>query len=686
MTRNCALFVSFIPALTLLSLSACDDRVAQDDRGWIDDEAETEPEVALEGADALMDEPAETRTATFDRCPAERQVAKLTGCSCADVGAWSASPVFSASAPGMLAGYCQYEWADPLTPPDLSVLDNGIAACLASPDDAPASDCNDVRPQADPLTAVASGPLRDEFYAQVERTAGGVPGLSQVPVSVAVLDTHNPANADNPYTGHGHAMRAIITSLMCAAGDASCPSQLFYRLSMPRDRLGELQLGTGGILGSFTDVATTVEEALIQWVQEPGERLVINLSLGWMPTSLQSPETWSPPERAVYDAVRVASCSGALIVAAAGNHSGTMESCTDGPLAPAAWEVLPAPTEPECIALGIPTPPKLGTHRVHAPGTFVGPTPLVHAVSGVDAHNESLSSTQGGSRPRLAAYAFAASADSPSGMTEPVSGSSVAAVVGSSVAATMWTHWPELSAPEVMEFVYQGGTIVPGQTADHPVPVPIHRISACEALQAACSADGSCVSMSCSGLPSTGALGPMFTAIDGAIATAAGAGNLIEVTVLPDATTSVCSGACSGTTTPTHLSGPGATCFDVISESEVLATHPQPGWPVCPSCTLTTDDDDDELDGELPMALGEDYGNQTIVGATLELLTAQNAYERYDLGALPSVTDSTITTVTVESSTWPDDVASASLTLQLQDTANNGPITQHSSSIPVREI
>ena len=169
-------------------------------------------------------------------------------------------------------------------------------------------------------------------------------------------------------------------------------------MAWARNSSGNLvQPPNGGSIGSQADVARAIYDEVGRWEGSLGvgdeHKLVLNLSLGWHPAygGSETRTSMPVPVRAVYDALRYASCKDALVIAAAG-HEDTPDSGSqaDGPLYPAAWESEPATTSSECLT------DFLTTSTPSATGTY---TPLIYAVGGVDVHLNPLPISRPGSMP-----------------------------------------------------------------------------------------------------------------------------------------------------------------------------------------------------------------------------------------------------------------------------------------------
>ena len=191
------------------------------------------------------------------------------------------------------------------------------------------------------------------------------------------------------------------------------------------------------------------------------QHLIINLSIGWDP--IKAPEN-DPGVVRIRTVLERASCLGALIVAAAGNFTGS-----PGPIYPAAFESMPAPDANRCEML---TEPAVRAKR--APAATMGKAgaryaPLVHSVGAVDVFEKRVLVNRKWGQPRLSALGAAVTVAGPPGMTNtPVMhGTSVAAPIISGIASRVWAARPDLDAAGVMQVIYDGGIeLKPGQAME----------------------------------------------------------------------------------------------------------------------------------------------------------------------------------------------------------------------------
>jgi hypothetical protein len=237
---------------------------------------------------------------------------------------------------------------------------------------------------------------------------------------------------------------------------------------------------------SLEDLSQAILTILAQ--APPDQHVVINVALGLDTIKLALGGVSVDP---LIQALKRASCLGAIVIAPAGNVTGT-----DGPLIPAAFESMPAATPAECEGLGIRRFPR--TKEAYAP--------LVYAVGGLDPLDQRLSIGRPYSLPRLAAFAMSVTAEGPAdSYSPPLSGTSMSAAIVAGVAAAVWAAMPNLDAHQVMAHVYQGGVALDGGPASKraqtefclgkalgPCPYPVRRVFLCGALESALQGNFGC--------------------------------------------------------------------------------------------------------------------------------------------------------------------------------------------------
>jgi hypothetical protein len=424
---------------------------------------------------------------------------------------WHASALFERGSPGVAAleqsppgelnRYCSYEWSGE-GPAELQHMLAAIEAHAGM--HAVAPDCGSGLGQAEVDERVDAA-LHAAFRRNIGWLSGDALGPSQAArtaIEVAIVDSLSQQAADDPQIEpahpHGPIIAALITDIACPDRRPACLELFHYTLALPRvDGSTAPDWVRGGRRGTPADVALGIYEAVERWRRRQlddaaAPRLVINLSLGWDP-----PETPRGPDLALRAALEHAACHGALVFAAAGNE--VLSSCGDhrGPLTPASFETLAAPTTEQCQAFGF-----ASSQSLEYPIFAEHPRPLVYAVGGVDERGRMLATARVGGRPRLAATAANALALARDGeYTMKLSGSSVAAAVASGAAALIWSYRPTLRPDELVELLHQTGWNSEEQ-ADFGLPNPaanIHRLSICAALERACAADPTqaCPTLAC---------------------------------------------------------------------------------------------------------------------------------------------------------------------------------------------
>jgi hypothetical protein len=328
------------------------------------------------------------------------------------------------------------------------------------------------------MSAAEAGPL---MQATLRQTRGGAVSSSAAPAPIEPWTTDLPADASgvqiavidsSPFglaqadtSGHGYSVSHAIASVACPNGSEACLAQVRPYLALPMVSVqGTPQFNEkGGYFGHLHQLGDAIERA----VNAPRTgRLVINLSLGWDPDRTVQGD---PDASYVLQALRHASCSGALIVAAAGNLSGS-----EGPMLPGGYERMAAPKD--CSEFGM---PPNGADR-----------PLVYAAAGVDASDTFLGTTRPQGRPRLVAYGLYGVMQrtglAPAAFVGPISGTSAASAFVSGIAAAAWSVGKNLAPEALIESVYGGGLEISTQPADFCFHPPCRerprRISLCGAL------------------------------------------------------------------------------------------------------------------------------------------------------------------------------------------------------------
>lgn len=357
--------------------------------------------------------------------------------------------------------------------------------------------------------------LHDHFYEQARALPGWRHWRQEASetilptcgprVRVAVLDTHPEADPkDDRLSDHGYVLDRMIRRLTChELGDGSdtrhCAADVRTRLALPiaefdwaDPRKTILDPNRGGKFGTIEQLAVAVWDELETWRENTGSHLVMNLSVGWVGERFggleEDVDDMPVPVRALYRAFEVASCRGALVLAASGNRVGG-PAVERGPLLPGGWERRSAPTKAECREI-------LGetvTEHNH------GDEPLVYAVGGVHADGSRLTNARPDSEPSRVAYAdHAVLLPEGKGRAEFFTGSSVSTAVVSATAAVVWHQRPELDRAELMRLLHHSGEDA-GRTASVHLgdgslvtAPPVRIIGLCPAVAAACTKPRAC--------------------------------------------------------------------------------------------------------------------------------------------------------------------------------------------------
>lgn len=331
---------------------------------------------------------------------------------------------------------------------------------------------------------------------------------------LAIVDTADGGGSYEAagFQRHGLAMAAIAAAVRCPSGEKKCSDRTLFAQAFPYTKSRRAVVPSSPQLGGTVSLAQAIWTALRNWrkarhaVDSTGKPvaanapLVLNLSLGWDPARYGTiPEDMSPehllllddklgakyrqqvPVRVqmVHAALVYASCLDVLTIASAGNWQ--VDGCdAQGPLAPAQWERLKAPTRAQCESLFLADwlePPRPGM-----PGKSSGSNSLVYAVGGMSWGRGSVgdigitqtvlpTARPGGVPPRLmlASHAIARWRGE---WTESWSGTSVAAAAYSGLAAALWTQRADLTPHQLVAWIDASGDEygkadfpTPGQTA-----------------------------------------------------------------------------------------------------------------------------------------------------------------------------------------------------------------------------
>ena len=268
-----------------------------------------------------------------------------------------------------------------------------------------------------------------------------------IPVRVAVIDVVPDKEGPPIRFAHREAVKGVIRSLSCATDAADCAARIneapatgATTSSLNRDA------GSNGQYLTFVQIRDSLSAVLQQW-HPADEHLVINFAVAWDPikTGANSPASNDSIAGPILHLLKRASCMGAAVIAPAGNITGSV-----GPMLPAGYEALAAPTDEECAALNSPRGIKNRDTR----------PPLVYAVGALDARDNRVVTSRQWGLPRMAAYSTSVTSPRPNASPYIFSGTSMSTGIVSGVAAAVWAAQPKLSADKVMQIVYDGGVVI----------------------------------------------------------------------------------------------------------------------------------------------------------------------------------------------------------------------------------
>lgn len=368
---------------------------------------------------------------------------------------------------GSLARYCLYRWSgnDPTTlSADISALKMAFPGSVSE-------DRRAISPQMD---------FNDWAGVNFELGVDWGPTMSPThPVRLVLVDnlsffspTPLPGSGDN---FHGEVLYRVAAQQLCPTMDTPC-SRLRASMAIRRRRIPllnqEMEVANHGEYGRFSDLVRALEvevmlriAELIDNSPEPASRLVLALPLGYQPAPCAPNKAClqqEPGHDAVLKALQAASCIGAAIFAAAGNHTSTSET---GLMYPAAWQDQPAPTPEECLALFLEGADagaglyndiavayqnswSLPLRPQRADGSFGH---LLNAVGGLEHTGKPLLTAREGACPRYAALGLGLwNGDMPSG-AHLLTGSSVATLVSGVRMARDWSLSPEKHPEDILD-------------------------------------------------------------------------------------------------------------------------------------------------------------------------------------------------------------------------------------------
>lgn len=586
-------------------------------------------------------------------CSREEHIAFRTDGTCATIGSWVGSSLFDDGTPWLatdlqappdaLSKFCRYTWSGVVEPTDLQIAGLYNNADI---EDIGAS-CVAVSAQADAMTDALGETLRELFRVHTGQPSSVDLGLpltgSPLPtVTVMVVDTH-PDSEEAPTTTHGRHMGQIVADTGCPDGVEGCRVEVGYATGLPRISGRVADYVHGGIVGTHEDLALGIYEAMRRWEEanvgrdEPS-RLVINLSLGWEATIFGGFGADRPtPIDAVYAAMNIASCKGALIVASVGNES---DFCgVTGPMLPGGWETLPAPDAAACNALGVVDPA--------VPAGSTNYRPLVHAVGGMAPGFEAMPQSRDGADPRMVAVSTNAVVGNP--MRAGLTGTSVGAAAVSGAAALVWSYQPHLDGSEIMDMVYDAASPAGLGKADFAVlgtPLPeVRQVDACAALDHACTdANNEWICPGPMPLACLNAASPTAADLLADLSTVTPGISVVAPALI--GVDSSCTDACGNPVEIQVAPGQSADCTALEVHPTEKLLNPTPDDISCPTCGFTSNV------ATLSLSLDADYNGEPIDGVIVTLDDGLGDKRRLDLG-VPTLSSFFVTEIVLDSDDLP---------------------------------
>lgn len=556
--------------------------------------------------------------------------------------------------------YCMYEYVGQQELKNLEEYGPILQAIDANPDmdlDSVAADCMGFKEQ----TSLSDSDLRKLLSESFLLNIGAIESSDlaatlpyQSPVRVEVVDSVSQTAVDNnltPHNVHGMFMSALIGNIACPNGEHACLDGIHHLLAMPRQDYVLPDWTVGEDYASKVDLAIQIYAAVQQWREDKHnhapnatDRLVLNISLGYQRVNQGVDDFDRGPQASLKTALDFAACHGALVFAASGNVRD--ENCPEndaGPLAPASFEMIPAPTEAECHALGF-DPDWAQDYPVFGND----PRPLVYAIGGVDAYDEPLANSRPASQPTLVALgANAVGNDDSMALT----GTSISTAVASATAQLLWMYTPRLRPDEVYFAMYKSAWELNTPADFGLTGAGSRRLSVCAALDYVCgdvNSPSTCPILGCEAQPPAGDgnLGGFFSAVDD---------------VLADPNSSI--KEFDGHDVP-------PVC-DSAPVTELVT--PQPEMPICGHCTsdIMAGSNNDKL----YMSIDPAYQG-TILNATLLLKNAYGLTTKIamDSAVIGSLNDPSVSVVLVNYHA-PWNTKSATLSFELAAVSQSNPVT-----------
>ncbi len=362
-------------------------------------------------------------------------------------GGWDVRDLFTHGFETMAGRYCVYEHTTHNPGPGgLPPSDDGRA-----PMDWLQPDCPVMVGLGGSDSELASAAVWEEYYegwlAQLEAESSlpsvvsAVDGPLPRTTHVAVLDTAPPntgftspaPSGRGSASSHGAVMGHLIEALACPGGSgAVCNTEFTNHVALERLPDGSDERAEGGVIGTFSQVAAAIEEAVtVGSSARGGAPRILALSIGAEPGyEVLSDGSPRPSADALRRALDAAVCGyQALVFASAGNATGG-PGASAGPMLPGAWAS-------DVASCG---------------------EPLLYAVGAVDPSDQPLQLGRVGGMPELVApgrsVAFDLDGAGPGNPTPLMTGTSFGPVAAAAAAAILWSYTPHWTASDVADHLY----------------------------------------------------------------------------------------------------------------------------------------------------------------------------------------------------------------------------------------
>jgi hypothetical protein len=552
-------------------------------------------------------------------CPGWRQVAISNTGDCPIINGWKESHLFGTTVGDEYQKYCMYDWK---TGPLLQINIDEVQDHASF--DEVATECVSVRMQGQLVTTL-NPELRELTQDRIDTVTDAEIGLpdpehaaTRQKVGITVFDTIPTVRPANPRSSHGIQVADLIKDIARGCTNwATCNVVVQTSLGLPRTgpRKADIDTTRGGYAAMPSDLVIGIHNQIMAWenLPNPKPKLILNLSIGWLrafggEVAAGDIPNAPPSIKALRIALERARCRGVLILAAAGNSH---NDCETDPVMPGEWERLPAPDQDRCEDVLEVQLADLGGSDYH---------PLVYSVGGLDLNDKPIVVTRPGGRPRLAA--FGENVVGPDLTYGAASGTSMAVAAVTGMAGLVWSFKGTWGPDDVMDEIYESGVGfvedgVPAQ-ADYGAEdaiFPIHKVTACGALQSACQGIFNCpawVNVDCVDSPKP--LDELATVVN------ALAGDVAPVS-LPVESIGSCDYYCGATQDSYAVAGAGCPVLEDDDQQTNFIAWPQPDDLGCATCTWeTTAASTDEPVTTIWASLTRAYQFQSVENASVTLV------------------------------------------------------------------